>query len=163
MLTSMHASVLKNLGCSWFLTGSRAIGGADEKSDWDYAVYSPTTEIYPILKSFGYRNESEAEMISATSDYAGDSQWRERGSKFSSWRNSDGINLIVMECPIFWAKWDIATKLAKERGAKTRPERITVFKEVLYGDVAPANQRPADRVVSEARTDRSPIIEEVPF
>ena len=54
------------------------------------------------------------------------------GSCFQSLRKGE-INLIVTSCPIFFGKFRLATKVAKQLNLLKKQDRVALFQAILYG------------------------------
>lgn len=100
------------------LTGSRAIGGVTEASDWDYLV-----EIHRPFDFAKYGFVAEGEARYEGQEYL-----------FTSYRHNQ-INLLVTNDVDFAKRHRAATFIAKHLHLTDKADRIMVFKAVLYGEI----------------------------
>ena len=97
---------------------------APENTDADYLVVIPDD------------NNMVADAVSELSEagftWEGSEHYQQAADTFMSWRKGD-VNLIVTRNRAFAAKHGVATAVCKELNLMSKPDRIMVFKAILYG------------------------------
>lgn len=87
-----------------------------------------TDEDYLILVTDG-NIEIIYDLLEQDEYIMGGSQFDE--SKFSSWKNKDGINILLTHDKDYFDKFSKATSLAKALNLKEKSDRITLFEAVV--------------------------------
>ena len=98
-------------------TGSRAMGGWSDKSDYDFVVARGKTKVNVGHLGYRFRTQQGIE------NYEGEEH-------LTSYRKG-AINLLVMEDPDKLDDWAVATDYCIEHGISERPARIAAFRRLM--------------------------------
>lgn len=114
----------------WRLCGSRVTcSPAPENTDADYLVVIPDDNCLAA--------DAAAELSNAGFQWEGKEHYQQATNTFMSWRKGD-VNLIVTRSRGFASRHGVATAICKKLNLMSKPDRIMVFKAVLYGTIPDA-------------------------
>lgn len=102
-------------------------------TDEDFLVYlfmsdapgKAMSTLMDILETNGYEWEGDTEHYQSVAD-----------NGFMSWRNAEGVNLIVTKSADFAQRHMAATSVCKRLNLMDKADRIAVFQAVLYGNIS---------------------------
>lgn len=122
---------LEKLGATREMVGSRVTcDPAPTDTDEDWLVVLPpgdrgrVSEAVAVLSEGGFEWEGDSEHYQDSAS-----------SGFMSWRNGR-VNLIVTASADFVGKYRVATSVCKRLNLMSRPDRVLVFRAILYGEAA---------------------------